>query len=442
MPFSRLIVVVCIAAPLGYVAGLALTQSPVVVHAEPRRISAHELIAEYIDSRNTGSSDAFLAFEERHRSARALASRAMDDRIAQAVSLQKEWGQMTLREITRVTPAAATALIQTERAGLHEFTFEFDPQEQGKLHVIRISSAAGLQPVTAEAKRSAIEAIADALAESYVFPELGNRMAEMLRTNLNSGAYADIATQRDLAERITEELRAICADKHLGVLAVPPMPQAGAAPQMRPPTNAAFRKVEILDGNIGYIRFDGFVESEDAQRIAAAAMNFVANSNAVIFDLRHNGGGSPAMVAFITSYLLDEPTHLNSFYDRDGNRTSEHWTHEAVPGKRLAAHVPVYILTSAHTFSGAEEFAYNLKALQRATIVGEVTGGGAHPVRGLRLEGGFMVRIPYLRANNPITGENWEGVGVEPHIIVPAAEALERALQDIAGDPPHTMLVN
>ncbi|HEX2162516.1 MAG TPA: S41 family peptidase, partial [Thermoanaerobaculia bacterium] len=132
-------------------------------------------------------------------------------------------------------------------------------------------------------------------------------------------------------------------------------------------------------------------------------------------------------IQLLSSYLFAEPTHLNSFYIRRGDRTEQFWTQAHVDGRRMAE-VPVYVLTSRRTFSAAEEFTYNLRNLERATIVGETTGGGAHPVEAHAIEG-YPVRamVPFGRAINPVTGTNWEGTGVAPHVEVPADQALDRA---------------
>jgi len=160
-------------------------------------------------------------------------------------------------------------------------------------------------------------------------------------------------------------------------------------------------------------------------------MNFLAHVDAIIFDLRHNGGGDPKMVAMISSYLFDKSTHLNDLYNRKEDFTEQYWTLPYVPGTTLANR-PAFVLTSKNTFSGAEEFTYNLKNLKRATIVGETTGGGAHPVSGHRIDDHFMIGVPFARAVNPVYKTNWEGTGVEPDVSVKAADALEKA-QELAG---------
>ena len=161
--------------------------------------------------------------------------------------------------------------------------------------------------------------------------------------------------------------------------------------------------------------------------MAVGAMAFLANCDALIIDLRENGGGSPEMIQLLSSYFFSgEPRHLNSFYYRMDEKTEQYWTQPYVPGAKLAD-TDLYVLTSGYTFSGAEEFTYNLKNMKRATIVGETTGGGAHPVRIEVLNDHFAIGVPYARAVNPISKTNWEGTGVEPDVKVPAAQALAQA---------------
>ncbi len=190
--------------------------------------------------------------------------------------------------------------------------------------------------------------------------------------------------------------------------------------------NCAFEKVEVLPGNIGYLKFNGFMDPGVCAPTVVAAMGFLAHTGALIFDLRGNGGGDPAMVTFVASYLFDKPTHLNDLYNRKEDSTRQFWTLPYVPGERLPKQ-PVFVLTSKRTFSGAEEFAYDLKNQKRATIVGETTGGGAHPVGGHVVADYFMLGVPFAKAVNPISKTNWEGTGVEPDVKVSAADALATA---------------
>jgi len=181
-----------------------------------------------------------------------------------------------------------------------------------------------------------------------------------------------------------------------------------------------------------------FSGTREAGPTAAAAMNFLANTDAVIIDLRQNGGGDPATIQFISSYFLEDYTHLNSFETRGEDTLQQFWTLPYVPGKPMHA-TDLYILTSQRTFSAAEEFTYNMKNLKRATLVGETTGGGAHPGGHQIVNDNFLVWVPTGRAVNPITRTNWEGKGIQPHIEVDKEEALitahRTALEKLAEKP-------
>jgi len=204
-------------------------------------------------------------------------------------------------------------------------------------------------------------------------------------------------------------------------------------------------RVERLVGNVGYVQLFGFEPPEFAGDALAAALTLVAHTDALILDLRHNQGGSAAMVTLLCSYLLPPyPTvHLNDLYWAAEGRTQQWWTIPHLPGPRYLDR-PVFVLTSPETFSAAEECAYNLQTLQRATIVGETTRGGANPGRGFRLDDHFWVFMPTGQAINPITQTNWEGTGVRPEVKVPTEVALETAhlialTQSLEGDPAPSL---
>jgi hypothetical protein len=274
------------------------------------------------------------------------------------------------------------------------------------------------------------------LNEFYVFPDTAKKMEENLRARQKKGEYDSIQDAETFAETLTHDLQQVSHDKHLRVNFSPevlPKDENRRNPEddarMRTQIerdNCLFEKVERLPSNIGYLKFNAFLDPEICGPTAVAAMNFLGNVDAIIFDLRDNGGGDPKMIAFLSTYLFDTPTHLNDLYNRKEDTTTQYWTLPYVPGKRLAGK-PAFVLTSKRTFSGAEEFSYNLKNLKRATIIGETTGGGAHPVSGHRLDDHFMIGVPFARAVNPISKTNWEGKGVEPDVKVPADQALDVA---------------
>lgn len=393
----------------------------------------------FVECWNATSREAWEAFEKEFASSKRLARADASARATRILGMSAQAGRLDVSGV-HVAPDGVVSVEGTlGSSGPAELTFEMSDAEPGKLDAVMIALNPGMgpsTPVTAELRAQTVEGVASAVQEGYVYPELGRKMADALRGALEDGAYDSIDRDVDLARRLTDDLRAISHDRHLGVRPAPPASEEArlAIPGEGGRGNYGFRRAEILDANVGYIRLDGFVPGPEAERTAAAAMAFVAHTDALIFDLRQNGGGSPEMIRFLTSYLFDTRTHLNDMVGRDGKVVQEYWTLDEVPGPRRPK-IPVYVLTSSYTFSGAEEFAYNLKSLKRATIVGETTGGGAHPVRAERVNDHFMVGIPYMRARNPITGTNWEGTGVEPDVAVPADEALDRALEMAQAGP-------
>jgi hypothetical protein len=291
-----------------------------------------------------------------------------------------------------------------------------------------------------EIRTTVIQDIIQLTRKKYVYPEIGEKIASQIQAKLEDGEYDKVTQESDLALRLTTDLRSISNDCHWSVVYDPKGAADGVDPEneadedrmaryleMARKTNYGFERVERLKGNIGYIDLRRFEPSEYGGETAVAAMNFVANCDALIIDLRQNHGGYPSMVQLITSYLYDpEPRHINTFYYRPTDDTQQFWTFPHVPGKRRPD-IPVYVLISNVTGSGAEEFAYNLKHMERATLIGETTVGAAHPVTKEVVQRDFDVRLPYGRPINPITGSNWEGTGVEPHIAVPAEDALKTA---------------
>jgi hypothetical protein len=290
--------------------------------------------------------------------------------------------------------------------------------------------------IDAAMRTQVIDAILKRLDEAYVFPDVARKMEQSIQERVKNKEYDQITSAKEFVGKLTKDLQEVSHDKHLRVrYSYNPLPEMG--PRHEPTAaereerkreftwmNHAFTKVERLRGNIGYIEFLNFLDADLGADTVAAAMNFVNGTDALIIDMRNNGGGNPEMVALVCSYLFGpEPVHLNDLYWRQGNRTDQFWTKKEVTGKRYL-NKDVYILTSKRTFSAAEEFTYNLKNLKRATIVGETTGGGAHPGESFRINEHFGMFVPTGRAISPITKTNWEGTGVTPDIDVPADQAL------------------
>ena len=284
-----------------------------------------------------------------------------------------------------------------------------------------------------------IDSVTHALNETYVFPDVAKEMEKHVRKQYNNKKYNDITSLAEFTRKLDEDLREISKDKHLGVMFMSDEELAGFADdtltdkekknelEKKRRDNFCFREIKLLEGNIGYLDLRCFEEATDAGATAIAAMNFLAYTDAIIFDLRQNGGGDPSMVQLISSYLLKEPTQLNSLYFPKPDSIAQFWTQAYVKGPRLTD-VDVYVLTSGNTFPGAEEFTYNLKNLKRGIIIGETTGGGANwweykIFKNLNVG----IALPLARAINPISGTNWEGAGVTPDIEVPQEKALDVA---------------
>ena len=283
-----------------------------------------------------------------------------------------------------------------------------------------------------------IQSLSDKLRACYVFPDIAEQICACLQEHLENGDYADIEDEL-LALALTMHLQEVNHDEHLWIRwHSEPLPdEEGSLRHNREwqdermleagLDNYGLHKVERLAGNIGYIEFRLFHRPAWGGNTVTAAMTCLANTNAMIIDLRRCTGGYPGMVALLMSYLFgEEPVHLSSIYWRDEDITQQYWTLPNVPGKHFVDK-PVYVLTSKVTFSAGEEFAYDLQVLERATVVGEKTDGGAHPGASYRLHPHFEAFIPIGRVINPITGTNWEGCGITPDTVVPAEKALEVA---------------
>ena len=278
------------------------------------------------------------------------------------------------------------------------------------------------------------------LRANYVFPDQADQAATAIEARLEAGEY-DNLDEITLTELLTSHLQEITGDKHLRVRlggGPGPRPEGPRPEPEKPPDrekmrrigrmdNFGIRRVERLDGNVGYIDLRRMAMAANAGPAITAAMELVAGTYALIIDMRRNGGGSPDGVVFWCSYLFDErPTHLNDIFHADTGETRQFWALPYVPGTRYTDK-PVYVLTSHRTFSGGEDLCYTLQALGRAQVIGETTGGGAHPTRGFPISAAVHIGIPFARSVNPVTGTNWQGTGVVPDVPADAEQAYDVA---------------
>ncbi|MGH7636571.1 MAG: S41 family peptidase [Gemmatimonadaceae bacterium] len=392
---------------------------------------------QWLDAFNSGDSTQLGAFYRKYGMQRSLEAQ---------MRFRAQTGGFELVSIETDEPRLLEFVVRERNSGTHSVAVsELSPDETPRM----VQSALAAVPpgrsvadfrIDAAARTQVVEGAIAKLDENYVFPEIAKKMADTVRARLRRGAYDRISNGLTFASTLTQHFQEVSRDKHLRVNFVP-----AGVPQRRPspsaerqarrtsdPERCGFLRSEKLDGNVGYVKFNFFASPDECGDVATEFITRVTDADALIIDLRDNGGGDPAMVAHISSYLFSKRTHLNDIWERPGNKTGNFYTNPALAGRKLGDDKPVYVLTSNRTFSGAEEFSYNLKNLKRATIVGETTGGGAHPVNGHRIHDKFMIGVPFARAINPITKTNWEGTGVEPDVKVSASNALDVAKKLIA----------
>ncbi|MEJ7804880.1 MAG: S41 family peptidase [Telluria sp.] len=288
-------------------------------------------------------------------------------------------------------------------------------------------------------RQQVIDAMIKELHKSYAFPEQAKKVAAAIRQHQKKGDYDAITSAEELSKTLTEHVFAHSRDKHLRVsYSAQPIPEqskdkkpsADEQQQMltaMKSNNFGVARVERLPFNIGYLNLFTFAPVKDAAQTLAAAMTLLAHTDAMIIDLRENDGGDQATVTLLASYLLDERTHMTNIYFREGDRTEQMWSSDVVQGARFGQKKDVYVLTSKTTFSAAEDFSYALKSLKRITVVGETTGGGAHPGDEMRLSQHFSMFVPNGRSLVPVNQTNWERVGVAPDISVTADDAFKTA---------------
>ena len=296
---------------------------------------------------------------------------------------------------------------------------------------------ASVEPMTPALEKMVIDTLSKALVANYVFTEKAQVMSKYLHSQLTKGAYHDIKDPQVFARQISTDLQTACPDLHMNfrydarLAQMGPPPMSGPNPHLDSLRNAdmatgnfGFTASEVLPGNAGYVKFNGFVDvSPSAVQTVTAAFRFVQHTKALIIDLRENHGGSPAMVKQVLSYFFPEKTRVNDIIVPNKRDTAKGWT-DPTSTDGTILRMPVYVLTSTQTVSAAEDFAYAMQATKRGTIAGEKTAGGSHPTGPVFLGHGFVAGIPFAHTYNIHTGTEWEGTGVIPDIAVKADASL------------------
>ena len=298
--------------------------------------------------------------------------------------------------------------------------------------------AADVAPLSGSDRAAIVQTLVAKIRANYIEPAVGERVGQAIASKHAKGGYASAASAQALSEALAKDLREFSGDKHFGARVIadfrefsgtadaPSRAQMEEWRELSARRGYEIQKIERLPGNVGYIELRGFGAPEFVSQAYTSAMLLMAGTDALIVDLRRNGGGSPASVAYLISHFfpLGDERHLIDMYNRPGNTTQQYWTVPTV-GQRYDR--PVYVLTSARTFSGGEDFAYGIQAQKRGTLVGETTGGGSNPVGWYSVGNDIAVAIPTSRTTNFVTKTNWEHVGVKPDIAAPAAQALQTA---------------
>jgi hypothetical protein len=292
-------------------------------------------------------------------------------------------------------------------------------------------------PISKKYKEQSIQKLSHLINDFYVSPEIANLTVKHLELLLKEGHFKQFKNDITFAAALTKSVQEINNDKHMRISANKPYKEPKNSSEGRAEEilgylewsrtyNAGFNTVKVLEGNVGYLDLRGFAGLDKGKPMADAYMKLISNCDAIIVDLSQNGGGEPSMVQYLCSYFFDQKILLNSLYWREGARTQEFWTIDSVGGVKMPD-VPLFVITSNGTFSGAEEFSYNMQTQKRATLVGQTTGGGANPGSRKMINENLNVFIPLGKAINPITKTNWEGVGVIPEVKTSIEESFNKA---------------
>jgi hypothetical protein len=291
-------------------------------------------------------------------------------------------------------------------------------------------------------KEEIVDSIASVMKEKYVFPDIGEKMADFINTQFKNGEYNSFTEVEPFCVQLTTDLRTIIVDKHLWIYYDPEESYEILADKNMLPEeeirkvkeryhqwhkrqNYGFQKVEVLKGNIGYLKLNYFSKLDGAET-CAGAMAILANTDAIIIDLRDNGGGENIGFLLSSYFFTTDRVLLGTVNFRDSTQNETLWTLPYIPGKRMP-NTPLYILTSSRTFSAAESFTYNMQQLKRAVVVGETTKGGAHPIDVFIIKGNILAQVPIGSSYNPISKANWEGTGVIPDVLTTSDQALNAA---------------
>jgi len=424
---------------LAFSAALFLSSGSLHGQASIPDTPAGHALGAWLDAYNSGDSERVAMFFRTY---------SVEDALRGAFAFRKMTGGLDLLSVEASEPRHVEFMTRFRLApmvgyGALEVSAGDTSRVSGYLFPLGMNVSRDDIRIDAPTRDRVVGRLAALLDSFYVSPEVGKRMSDSLHARLKRGAYDRYPNGPTLAIHLRADLDDIAHDKHLQIL-YSLLPRG---PEPQPDTVIQHRRLreadcpvwatERLEGNVGYLRFDGFVDPAECGSSIVTAMPALADTKALIIDLRENaGGGKAGSTPLLESYLFDRRTHLSDVRFRYTGETRERWTLDSVAGARFGGEKPVYVLTSAHTRSAGEELAYDLQALKRATVVGETTSGQAHATFEARIGNHFGILLPTGKTLNPVTGADWEGVGVVPDVKVPASDALAAAQRLLRGRRP------
>ena len=305
--------------------------------------------------------------------------------------------------------------------------------------VLLVGSAASAAPVAKAQAHAVVDAIMRHVEAVYVFPEKRAGIVAALRAADAAGRY-DRQSPQALADTLTRDMRAVSHDKHMYINWKPAQYQALKTSSqseksdayyaaMAARENEGFTAMRVLGGNVRYVRWASVDWSgKPTIRVMADVARFLAGGDAIILDLRRNGGGDSDAVAQFVSYFMPAKRRLlMTFHDGLSGKAGYSRVVRNLPGPRLTGR-PLYVLIDGHTGSAAEEFAYHVKQFRLGTLVGQHTAGAANNDTLYPVAPGFVLSVSTGYPEHPVSHSNWEGVGVQPDVPVAAAAACDKAL--------------
>jgi len=407
----------------------------------------------YFDAFNSGTDEVMQVFQEDYRALSYLGRLPLDKRMKNYKRLRRIFGQLTPLRVVLSLELQLTLLADaTETDDVLVMRFQLEDEPPHRLGYLKFTGidhsqvpdeyvlyvADRAQPLDNNITEETVRSVARILSETYIDPAVGKAMADTILAHLSGGVYAEAKKTGQLADMLTEDAVAVSRDDHVWIAATNPMHQQSTYPENRPieelqRENYHFRKVEILPGNVGYLKFDMIHDDQEAQDVAASALAFVERCDALIFDLSDNIGGEWGNGRLILSYLFPEKTILSRTFDRSGQLVGTDSTLAELPGKRFDEDMPVYVLTSDRTGSAAEAFTFALQQSGRGTVVGQTTIGGGYRCDEVRINSRFLLSVSTHRVVSAFTESFFQGVGVIPDIGIAEENALDAALEDAKG---------